>query len=92
MRPLEPFLAGYLAAVYAAIALFFLRFWRMTGDRLFAWFATAFALLVVQRVALAFFGTEQSTAVELYLIRLLAFVLILIAIVEKNRTGSSPSR
>ena len=82
------FISGMLAAGYAAAALYFLRFWRETGDRVFAWFAAAFLLLLVQRLALAFVLDSVGDAVWYYLIRLLAFVLIILAILEKNRASS----
>jgi hypothetical protein len=80
------FMAGALSAGYAVVALFFARFWRDTHDRLFSFFAVAFVLLSLQRVALAVTGGGGSWAVPLYGIRLLAFLLILYAIVDKNRT------
>jgi uncharacterized membrane protein HdeD (DUF308 family) len=87
MPSLELFLSGALCMGYAIAALFFLRFWRDNGDRLFAYFAAAFGLLVVQRLALALFpGTSDQTS-WMYLLRLLAFVLIIIAVVDKNRAA-----
>jgi hypothetical protein len=80
------FISGLLASGYAVAALFFLKFWRRTADRLFAWFSASFALLVVQRVMLASAAGGNVDARWSYLIRLLAFVLILVAIVDKNRT------
>ncbi|MEO6525199.1 MAG: DUF5985 family protein [Gemmatimonadaceae bacterium] len=81
------FVSGMLATGYAVAALHFLKFWRETRDRLFAFFAMAFALLLVQRVALALLSDgEREGAVGYYLLRLLAFMLILVAIVDKNRS------
>lgn len=73
-------LMGYLLA-----GLFFLRFWRDTRDRLFLSFAVAFVILGVQRVALVLTREMLETQTGLYLIRLFAFLLILGAIVDKNR-------
>jgi hypothetical protein len=77
--------SGILVAGYAVASLLFLRFWKRTRDRLFAYFSAAFLILAVQRVAsvLALQWTENSTWV--YLLRLGGYVLILLAIVEKNR-------
>jgi hypothetical protein len=83
----EPVLAGLLAMGYGIAALFFLRFWRSTRDRLFVYFSSAFTLLAVQRVALAFSPWLQDEVAILYLLRLLAFVLILVGILDKNRSG-----
>jgi membrane-associated PAP2 superfamily phosphatase len=81
-----PLVSGALTMGYAVVCLFFLRYWRDTRDRLFAWFAMAFALLAVQRLLLVFVPQEQ--AVVLYGVRALAFTLIIVAIAEKNRSAS----
>jgi hypothetical protein len=84
------FLGGLLAAGYLVAALFFLRFWRDSRDRLFAMFAAAFVLLTVQRVLLALEVSLYEDAVWSYVIRLVAFLLILWAIVDKNRGTRAP--
>jgi Family of unknown function (DUF5985) len=83
------FAGGLLAAGYLVAAVFFLRFWRGSGDRLFAMFAAAFLLLTLQRVLLALQLSLMEDEVWSYVIRLLAFLLILFAIVDKNRGRSS---
>jgi hypothetical protein len=79
------FLSGMLAAGYLVAAGFFLRFWRQTRDRLFISFSIAFAILAVQRALLV----EEFALVEnktwAYGLRLLAFLVILYAIIAKNR-------
>lgn len=75
---------GTLFAGYTVVALFFLRFWVSSRDRLFALFAAAFSILAVQRVALALTKTAIEDQSPLYLLRLLAFVIIIWAIVDKN--------
>ncbi|MEO5815591.1 MAG: DUF5985 family protein [Gemmatimonadaceae bacterium] len=82
------FLSGVLAGSYAIAALFFLKFWRQTRDRLFAYFSAAFMLLVVQRVVLGMAVNARVDPAVYYLVRLTAFLLILVAIVEKNRSES----
>jgi amino acid transporter len=86
---LEQFLSGATMMAYLTVAVFFFRFWRDTRDRLFAMFALAFAILGVNRLNfLITSGPETSeTHTYLYLLRLVAFVIILIAIIDKNRTG-----
>lgn len=76
---------GSLLAGYLVVALFFLRFWVTTRDRLFAMFAAAFGLLAVQRVALALTRETMEDQTVFYLLRLAAFVIIAVAIVDKNR-------
>jgi peptidoglycan/LPS O-acetylase OafA/YrhL len=78
-------ISGVLLAGYLVVALFFLRFWRRTRDRLFAYFATAFAVLGTQRLLLALSHTATEDVTYLYVMRLAAFLLILWAIVMKNR-------
>jgi hypothetical protein len=80
------FLAGALAMGYFVAALYFLKFWREVRDRLFLLFAVAFGLLAVQRVAL-FLVSESTDALPLYGLRLLAFLVIAAAVVDKNRSG-----
>ncbi len=78
-------ISGALVAGYVVAALFFLRFRRDTGDRLFLAFAVAFAILAGQRAALAIIPSSGRSDIIIYGMRLLAFVLILIAILDKNR-------
>jgi hypothetical protein len=86
---LIPFVAGLLTAGYAVAALFFARFWRDTKDRLFAWFAVAFLILAIQRAALAVGPRSASGDALLYGLRLAAFLIILIAVVDKNRDATA---
>jgi hypothetical protein len=65
--------------------LFFLRFWKLSRDRLFVFFASAFWLLGLNWLGLALTNPTQESRHEIYLVRLLAFVLIIIGIVDKNR-------
>lgn len=91
MTPINAFLMGVIAMACWVAAVFFLRFWRETADRLFAIFAAAFALLGLTRLALVFVHAEHNEYV--YWVRLAAFVLILVAIIDKNRPrGAEPPR
>jgi hypothetical protein len=82
--------SGGITMGYAVAGLFFLRFWRATRDRLFLIFAVAFWVLGLQRLALAFSRDMIEDHTGLYLIRLFAFLLILGAIVDKNRSTPQP--
>jgi hypothetical protein len=86
---LYDFLSGAVALSFFVCSLFFLRFWRRTREQLFLAFSLAFALLGVGQtvVALARVPTEERGT--LYLIRLVAFLLILLAIYRKNRPSRS---
>jgi Family of unknown function (DUF5985) len=83
-------ISGAIVMGYAVTGLFFLRFWRETRDRLFLIFAGAFWLLGLQRLALALSRDLVEDDTGLYLVRLFAFLLILGAIVDKNRSPSQP--
>ena len=80
-------ISGFLVCGNLVIALFFLRFWRRTRDTLFAYFALAFAILGVQRLSLGMSNGVVEDNTWLYTLRLAAFVLILAAIIAKNRGG-----
>lgn len=79
------FVAGLLVMGYAVAALFFGRFYRMSRDRLFLFFAAGFALLSLQRMGLAAAALLPMPEIAHYLLRLAAFLLILIGILDKNR-------
>jgi hypothetical protein len=78
------FLAGAATLGFTVAAVFFLRFWRKTADRLFLAFAAAFVLLALNQVLAAAleFGDERTPFV--YTLRVLGFLMILWAIVDKN--------
>lgn len=82
--PLPAFLSGALTVAYLVAALFFLRYWRDSSDRLFLFFAGSFTLLAVQRIVLALAPPTAALELPSYGLRLLAFVLILAAIADKN--------
>lgn len=79
------FLHGVLTAGYLVAGLLFLRSWRDTHDRLFALFAAAFWLLAVQRFLISQSVGPEEDRVHFYLIRLAAYLLILGAVIDKNR-------
>ncbi len=79
------FLSGAAAFGMWTAGLFFLRFWRKTKDRLFGFFAAAFWLMGVERVILAIWQQSSDSTPYVYVLRLLAYVLIIMAIMDKNR-------
>jgi uncharacterized membrane protein HdeD (DUF308 family) len=81
-------LLGANAMASLVVGLFFLRFWRDTRDRFFLFFATAFAVEGINRVVLGLTDVSEDTEPYFYLIRLFSFLLILAAIVDKNRKKS----
>ena len=82
---LYAFLSGAITLGFLLAGLFFLRFWRRTRDGLFLAFAFAFWLLGFNQALLAFSRIPVEERSWLYLLRLAAFALILIAIALKNR-------
>ena len=81
---MNQFLAGAAAMSLFVIVLFFLRFWKKTHDRLFLLFAGAFFTLMLERIIRAVIGENDWTP-YVYTVRLAAFVLIIIAVIDKNR-------
>lgn len=82
---LYDFLSGAVAMGFAACALFFLRFWRRTREELFLAFAVAFLLLGAGHTILALGSIPTEERGSIYLLRLVAFLVILLAIYRKNR-------
>ena len=75
---------GAISMGSLVIALFFLRFWRSSGDRFFMYFALSFFIEGLHRIYSAVLNETGEDSPLHYLIRLLAYGLILWAILEKN--------
>ncbi|MCA1246528.1 DUF5985 family protein [Massilia sp. MS-15] len=75
---------GAISMASLTIALFFLRFWRNTGDRFFLYFSASFFIEGLHRVYSAVLNEAGEDSPTHYLIRVLAYGLIVWAIVEKN--------
>lgn len=82
---MDTFLLGSLGMGFFAIAGFFARFYVRTRDRFFAILSLAFVIMSGNQVALAIFGEDSEYRSLLYLVRLAAFLVILLAIYDKNR-------
>jgi hypothetical protein len=85
MSTIYAFLSGATALACFAVAIFFVRFWRETRDRLFLLFAIAFAFMTVNRTVLVVLVPSKESEPWAYLLRLAAFVLIAFAVADKNR-------
>lgn len=79
------FLSGAITMGFVVAGLFFLRFWKRTREGLFIAFALAFWLLGLTQGLLAFTSVPVEERSWLYLLRLAAFLLILVSIWRKNR-------
>ena len=88
---LEDFLGGAIAMGFTVAALFFLKFWHRTREGLFLAFAGSFLLLAITQGLLTLSGVPDEERSKLYLLRLLAFLLILGAMWWQNRRGSRES-
>lgn len=84
------FLSGAVTMGFLTAALFFVRFWQKSRDRLFLAFAVAFVLLALNQFAALLLGAADERIGYTYLLRVLAFVLILGAIVDKNVSSKRP--
>lgn len=82
------FLSGMVTFGFFVAGLFFLRFWKRTAETLFLAFAAAFWLLGLTQALLAFTDMPVEERSGFYLVRLAAFILILLAIALKNRRTS----
>lgn len=71
-----------------ASSLFFFRFWRDSRDSLFAFFGAAFLLLGLSWTLLALIAPADDTRPYVYGLRLVAFALIIVGTVLKNRVSS----
>jgi hypothetical protein len=79
------FTSGLITMGFVVSGMFFLRYWSRTRDTLFAAFAVAFWMLAANQALLVFVRVPLEERSWLYLLRLGAFVLILIAVAAKNR-------
>jgi hypothetical protein len=80
----EAFLVGVIAMASLTAGLFFLKFWRDTGDSFFLAFAASFTTESFYRGTILFLPKPNEGNHWLYMVRLLAYLLILFAIVRKN--------
>lgn len=78
-------LAGGAALASGAVGLFFVRYWQTSRDRLFLAFAVAFLIFGANRVVLALSDRDSEDLLGVYSLRLAAFLVIIVAIVDRNR-------
>ena len=87
------FCSGIALASFLGSALVLAKLWRGSRDRFFFWFALAFALLALERIALLAVGADQDSVLTpevaasswVYLVRLCAFVAIGVGVIGKMR-------
>jgi hypothetical protein len=82
---IEGFLLGIIVTASLTASVFFLKFWRRTRDTLFLAFGAAFMIEGLNRIGFLFIENPNEGSPAIYIVRLIAFLLILLAIVAKNR-------
>lgn len=85
---IEGFLLGVIATASLAATLFFLRFWRASRDSLFLAFALAFLIEGLNRASILLVDHPNEGNPRIYIVRCLAFLIILAGIVNKNRRAN----
>jgi uncharacterized membrane protein HdeD (DUF308 family) len=86
---IEGFLLGVIATCSIFAGIFFLRYWRDTRDSLFLNFALAFIIEGINRTVMMFYAHPNEASPWVYLVRSCAFLLIVAAIVKKNRSSNA---
>jgi hypothetical protein len=82
---IEGFLLGVIVTASLVAAAFFLKFWRQTRDFLFLAFSIAFLIEALNRIGLLFVTAPNDEGTSpIYMVRLLAFLLILSGIIYKS--------
>ena len=76
---------GGIAVASFVAGLFFFRFWLHTRDRFFVFFALSFWIEAVNRCAMMLHLEPNEDVPGYYVVRLVAYGLIIAAIVDKNR-------
>jgi O-antigen/teichoic acid export membrane protein len=86
---MKQFLWGVLAATCVASAIFFLRYWKDSRDRLFIYFSLAFVVMAFNWIGEAMIAPHLEFQYYVYMTRLLGYGLIIIGIIDKNRRTHS---
>jgi hypothetical protein len=81
------FLLGAIAVAAAIAGLVFLSYYRRTHDRFFLYFVGAFWLEAFGRVLSVTIATFGDGSTAIYVLRLVSYGLILVAILDKNLPG-----
>ncbi len=82
-------LSGAIAMASFVIAMFFLQYWTRTRDRFFLLFSLSFFIQCLNRVLMVGLPGASETSALFYSIRVFSYLLILFAVLDKNR-GKHP--
>ena len=83
---IEGFFLGVIVTASFVAGAFFSKFWRQARDVLFLAFAAAFFVEGLNRTSFLFIDSPNEGSPAIYAVRLVAFLLILAAIVRKTWT------
>lgn len=86
---MKQWLLGAIGTGSWIVGTFFARYWRRTHDRLYLFFAASFLIQAIDRLLLGLYGGASEDDAFFYVIRLAAYLLIVVAIIDKNR-GLAP--
>ncbi|MDI1275279.1 DUF5985 family protein [Polaromonas sp.] len=86
----QDMLAGAIALGSLAVGLFFFRYWYTSRDRFFLYFALSFWIEGFSRIHMGLNSDIPEDVPVYYMIRILSYGLILLAIWEKNRPDAGP--
>ncbi|MGH7823707.1 MAG: DUF5985 family protein [Candidatus Binatia bacterium] len=89
---MDDLLIGAIVMASLTAGLFFLRFWKDTGDRFFLFFAISFFVEGANRAALGLTSEPNEGEPFFYFVRFLSYVLILVGIVDKNLAKSTRAK
>ena len=94
---LATFFAGITCATFFFSGVFFLKFWRASRDSFFLYFCAACWVLSFERIVAAQYDPNLrypdagSPGPAFYLIRMVAFIIITAAIIQKNKKTPTKS-
>lgn len=78
-------ISGGIMALSWVLAFMFFLYWKKTHDRLFMAFALSFGLMGIERLILGLYSRPNEAEPSFYILRLSAYLLIVFAILDKNR-------
>lgn len=84
MSTANSFLSGVATMGFLIAALFFVRFWRRTREKLFLAFGCSFFLFSLNQTLVAFADLPKEDQSLFYLLRLTGFLILIAAIVAQN--------
>ncbi len=79
------YMHGAITLACVLIGVKFLKFWRSSKDRFFLWLSSAFFVFAIGWVIRAFGDASEDHAHYVFVPRLIAFLLIIAGILDKNR-------